>query len=186
MKRCVICGKEFHDQMRFCPFDGGALETIEQDAFIGQTLDGKYRIEAKIGEGGMGAVYRARHVLMDTHLAIKVLHPSLVSDATSVARFQREAQAMARIRHSNAIAVTDFGVTEDQINYIVMELFEGNRCARSSNAKKSSPMPRPLPLPVRCVGRLKPPIAAASSTATSNRKTSFCRPSPTGPTSSKS
>ncbi len=139
MKRCVICGKEFHDQMRFCPFDGGALETIEQDAFIGQTLDGKYCIEAKIGEGGMGAVYRARHLLMDTQLAIKVLHPSLVSDATSVARFQREAQAMARIRHSNAIAVTDFGVTEDQINYIVMELFEGESLRKVLERDKKLP-----------------------------------------------
>lgn len=139
MKRCVICGKEFDDHMRFCPFDGGALETAESDALIGRTLDGKYHIEAKIGEGGMGAVYRARHVLMDAPLAIKVLHPSLVSDATSVARFQREAQAMARIRHSNAIAVSDFGVTEDQINYIVMELFEGESLRKVLERDKKLP-----------------------------------------------
>ncbi|QUV83809.1 serine/threonine-protein kinase [Chloracidobacterium aggregatum] len=155
MKRCVICGKEFHDQMRFCPFDGGALETIEQDAFIGQTLDGKYRIEAKIGEGGMGAVYRARHVLMDTHLAIKVLHPSLVSDATSVARFQREAQAMARIRHSNAIAVTDFGVTEDQINYIVMELFEGESLRKVLEREKKLPYATAIAIARQVCGALE-------------------------------
>lgn len=139
MKRCVICGKEFDDHMRFCPFDGGALETAETDALIGRTLDGKYHIEAKIGEGGMGSVYRARHILMDAPLAIKVLHPSLVSDATSVARFQREAQAMARIRHSNAIAVSDFGVTEDQINYIVMELFEGESLRKVLERDKKLP-----------------------------------------------
>ncbi|WP_058867925.1 serine/threonine-protein kinase [Chloracidobacterium thermophilum] len=155
MKRCVICGKEFHDQMRFCPFDGGALETIEQDAFIGQTLDGKYCIEAKIGEGGMGAVYRARHVLMDTQLAIKVLHPSLVSDATSVARFQREAQAMARIRHSNAIAVTDFGVTEDQINYIVMELFEGESLRKVLEREKKLPYATAIAIARQVCGALE-------------------------------
>jgi serine/threonine-protein kinase len=139
MKRCVTCGREFQDQMRFCPFDGGALEAIGQDPFIGKTLDGKYYIEAKIGEGGMGAVYRGRHLLMDTQLAIKVLHPSLVSDATSVARFQREAQAMARIRHPNAIAVTDFGITEDQVNYIVMELFEGESLRKVLEREKKLP-----------------------------------------------
>ncbi len=155
MKRCVICGKEFHDQMRFCPFDGGALETMEQDAFIGQTLDGKYCIEAKIGEGGMGAVYRARHLLMDTQLAIKVLHPSLVSDATSVARFQREAQAMARIRHSNAIAVTDFGVTEDQVNYIVMELFEGESLRKVLEREKKLPYATAIAIARQVCGALE-------------------------------
>ncbi len=155
MKRCVICGKEFHDQMRFCPFDGGALETIEQDAFIGQTLDGKYCIEAKIGEGGMGAVYRARHLLMDTQLAIKVLHPSLVSDTTSVARFQREAQAMARIRHSNAIAVTDFGVTEDQVNYIVMELFEGESLRKVLERDKKLPYATAIAIARQVCGALE-------------------------------
>lgn len=111
--------------MVFCPFDGGSLHAVETDPFLGRTIEGKYRIEAKLGEGGMGTVYRARHVLMDSLVAIKVLHPTLVSDATSVARFQREAQAAARIRHPNAVAVSDFGVTDDQTNYIVMELFEG-------------------------------------------------------------
>lgn len=155
MKRCVLCGKEFHDEMRFCPFDGGALETMEQDAFIGQTLDGKYYIEAKIGEGGMGAVYRARHLLMDTQLAIKVLHPSLVSDATSVARFQREAQAMARIRHSNAIAVTDFGITENQINYIVMELFEGESLRKILEREKKLPYATAISIARQVCGALE-------------------------------
>ncbi len=155
MKRCVICGKEFHDQMRFCPFDGGALEAIEQDAFIGQTLDGKYYIEAKIGEGGMGAVYRARHLLMDTQLAVKVLHPSLVSDAISVARFQREAQAMARIRHSNAIAVSDFGVTEDQVNYIVMELFEGESLRKVLEREKKLPYATAIAIARQVCGALE-------------------------------
>ncbi|OYT71451.1 MAG: hypothetical protein CFK52_08125 [Chloracidobacterium sp. CP2_5A] len=155
MKRCVICGKEFDDNMRFCPFDGGGLETVESDAFIGRKLEGKYHIEAKIGEGGMGAVYRARHVLMDAPLAIKILHPSLVSDATSVARFQREAQAMARIRHSNAIAVSDFGVTEDQINYIVMELFEGESLRKTLEREKKLPYAASIAIARQVCGALE-------------------------------
>ncbi|MFQ3590329.1 MAG: protein kinase [Chloracidobacterium sp.] len=141
--------------MRFCPFDGGALEAVESDAFVGRTLDGKYYIEAKIGEGGMGAVYRARHTLMDAVLAIKVLHPSLVSDATSVARFQREAQAMARIRHSNAIAVSDFGVTEDQINYIVMELFEGESLRKVLEREKKLPYTTAIAIARQVCGALE-------------------------------
>lgn len=121
--------------MVFCPFDGGSLQAVETDPFLGRTIEGKYRIEAKLGEGGMGTVYRARHVLMDSLVAIKVLHPTLVSDATSVARFQREAQAAARIRHPNAVAVSDFGVTDDQTNYIVMELFEGKSLRDLLNEK---------------------------------------------------
>jgi serine/threonine-protein kinase len=121
--------------MVFCPFDGGSLQVVETDPFLGRTIEGKYRIEAKLGEGGMGTVYRARHVLMDSLVAIKVLHPTLVSDATSVARFQREAQAAARIRHPNAVAVSDFGVTDDQTNYIVMELFEGKSLRDLLNEK---------------------------------------------------
>ena len=141
--------------MRFCPFDGSALETAESDALLGRTLDGKYHIEAKIGEGGMGAVYRARHVLMDIPLAIKVLHPSLVSDATSVARFQREAQAMARIRHSNAIAVSDFGITDDQINYIVMELFEGESLRKVLEREKKLPYPTAIAIARQVCGALE-------------------------------
>ncbi len=121
--------------MVFCPFDGGGLNLVESDPFLGRTIDGKYRIEAKLGEGGMGTVYKARHVLMDSLVAVKVLHPTLVSDATSVARFQREAQAAARIRHPNAVAVSDFGVTDDQTNYIVMELFEGKSLRDLLNEK---------------------------------------------------
>lgn len=125
MKQCETCKRNFPDHMVFCPFDGEVLEAKEVDPLIGRLVEGKYRIESKIGEGGMGAVYRAKHVMMDNAVAIKVLHATLVADKTAVARFQREAQAAARIKHPNAVTVTDFGVTEDNVIYIVMELFEG-------------------------------------------------------------
>jgi serine/threonine-protein kinase len=95
------------------------------DAIIGQVLDGKYRIDVLLGQGGMGAVYKATHILMDHPCAVKVLHPSMLADPSAIPRFQREARAAARIRHQNAIAVNDFGITSDNVVYLVMEFFPG-------------------------------------------------------------
>src|SRR5918992_4569864 len=95
------------------------------DPLVGQTLDEKYRIEQRLGEGGMGAVYRARHLQMDRPVAIKVLHENLVEDEAARIRFRREARAAVRLQHQNAVAVTDFGETSGGYVYIVMELLEG-------------------------------------------------------------
>lgn len=125
MKQCDNCSRQFPDHMVFCPFDGDILDAEVEDTLLGRVIDGKYRLEEKLGEGGMGTVYRAKHVLIQNDLAVKVLHSSLVADRHAVARFQREATAAARIKHPNAVGVTDFGRTEDEIVYIVMELFIG-------------------------------------------------------------
>src|SRR5262249_38286553 len=118
---------EFQDQTTFCPFDGKKLESADADSdkFMGTVLDGKYFIESKIGQGGMGNVYKAKHVHMDTAVAVKILHPHLVSDQTTVERFRREARAAIAVNHPNAIHVMDFGVTGDKTVYLVMELLEG-------------------------------------------------------------
>ena len=99
-------------------------EQIE-DPLIGQTLDEKYLIEQRLNAGGMGAVYRARHLLMDRPVAIKVLHQRLLADEAARVRFQREARAAVRLQHQNAVSVTDFGETADGYVYLVMELLEG-------------------------------------------------------------
>jgi serine/threonine-protein kinase len=99
------------------------LET--QDPFVGRTLDEKYSVEERLGSGGMGAVYRARHLQMDRPVAIKVLHQRFVEDEAARVRFQIEARAAVMLRHSNAVAVTDFGQTSEGCVYIVMELLEG-------------------------------------------------------------
>lgn len=125
MKECVSCSRKFPDHMVFCPFDGDMLDGEVEDPLLGRVIDGKYRLEEKLGEGGMGTVYRAKHVLINNDLAVKILHSSLVADRHAVARFQREATAAARIKHPNAVGVTDFGRTDDEIVYIVMELFVG-------------------------------------------------------------
>lgn len=95
------------------------------DPLIGQTLDEKYCLEERLGEGGMGTVYRARHLLMDRAVAIKVLHSQFVENEAARIRFQLEARAAALLHHPNAVSVTDFGQTANDCVYIVMELLRG-------------------------------------------------------------
>lgn len=102
-----------------------AISLQSEDSLIGRTLDEKYLIEERLGEGGMGAVYRARHLLMDRPVAIKVLHANLVADEPARIRFLREARAAVRLQHPNAVVVGDFGETAGGYVYIVMELLEG-------------------------------------------------------------
>ena len=97
----------------------------QKDPLIGLTLDEKYHLEERLGEGGMGTVYRARHLLMDRPVAIKVLHPQFVDNEAARSRFQLEARAAVLLHHVNAVSVTDFGQTADGLVYIVMELLEG-------------------------------------------------------------
>ena len=127
MKQCPRCKRELKDHLILCPFDGEPLGFKSViDEFVGLVLDDKYRLEEKVGEGGMGTVYRATHIQMENTVAVKILRPHLASDRMAVERFRREARSAARIRHPNAVAVTDFGVTRDAgIAYLVMEFLEG-------------------------------------------------------------
>src|SRR5882672_1096480 len=96
----------------------------EADLLLGSTIAGKYRITGKLGAGGMGAVYRARRLLIGDEVAVKILH-SEQSDLKAAERFRREAQAAARLKHPNAVTIHDFGITDDGLQYLVMELVEG-------------------------------------------------------------
>ena len=90
---------------------------------IGRTL-GHYRITAKIGEGGMGVVYRAHDERLDRDVAIKVLPESVAQDPDRIGRFKREAKAVAKLDHPNILAIHDFG-TDEGVTYSVTELLEG-------------------------------------------------------------
>src|SRR3989440_3828092 len=126
MKTCPTCGRQYAETNTLCPLDGAVLKRSGgDDQLIGQVLAGKYRIDEKIDEGGMGCVYRATHVLMEKTVAVKVLHPALAADDRIVARFTREAKAASRISHPHAINVTDFGESENGIVYLVMEYLRG-------------------------------------------------------------
>ncbi len=98
----------------------------EYDRLIGTKLGGKYAIEGKLGEGGMGVVLLARHTIIEKHFAVKVLKREVARDPSVVKRFVQEARAASRIGHPNIVDVTDFGTTSDGMTYSVMEFVEGN------------------------------------------------------------
>ncbi len=124
MKVCPVCGKEYSDTSSLCTLDAEVLQSVD-DPLLGQTLAEKYLIEQLIKRGGMGSVYRGKHVMMDKTVAVKVLRPSLAGDDVVVARFSREAKAASRISHPHAVSVTDFGEAENGVVFLVMEYLDG-------------------------------------------------------------
>jgi serine/threonine protein kinase len=102
----------------------------DAQALIGRTIAGKFRIEAYVGGGGMGAVYKARQVDLDKIVAIKVLHAALAYEPAFATRFKREAKAASRIDHPNSMRVLDFGQEADGLFYIAMEFLEGRNLHR--------------------------------------------------------
>jgi eukaryotic-like serine/threonine-protein kinase len=126
MKLCLHCDRKYEDKVIFCPYDGRELvQLLADEGMIGRLIDNKYQIESKIARGGTGTVYRAIHLQLNVPVAVKVLHSDRINDATAVERFRREAFAAMQVRHPNAIAVFDFGVTIDNLVYVVMELLSG-------------------------------------------------------------
>ena len=125
MKYCSICNQKFEDSVSFCPTDGEVLAD-DLDSLVGTVLDGQYQIESLLGKGGMGAVYRARHILLGDRVAIKVLPPEMRSNTEWLRRFQREGQAARRFRHPNAVTVYDLRTSADGTIYLVMEYVEGH------------------------------------------------------------
>ncbi|MFD8617105.1 Stk1 family PASTA domain-containing Ser/Thr kinase [Streptomyces sp. NPDC059513] len=100
------------------------MDTTLQDPLVGQLLDGRYRIEARIAVGGMATVYRAVDTRLDRVLALKVMHPALATDAAFVERFIREAKSVARLAHPNVVAVFDQGAQGAYV-YLAMEYVAG-------------------------------------------------------------
>jgi serine/threonine-protein kinase len=102
----------------------------DTDRLTGKTLRGVYLVQEKIADGVMGAVYKAVHTALDAPFAVKVLRQDLQPDRGVVARFQREARVLSRLRHPNVVAITDFGQTEDGTLFVVMEYVTGKSLAR--------------------------------------------------------
>ena len=123
MKECPACHRCFPDQVNHCPSDGDRLKFLIS---LDNILDERYQLEMKLGQGGMGMVFKARHVFIKTQHAIKIILPDLVgNDPSLTARFRQEAMAAAAIRHPNTVSVTDYGILNDTTPYLVMEFVEG-------------------------------------------------------------
>jgi len=117
-----------------------------EDPLLGRTLAGRYLIQRKLGEGGMGAVYLATHNLLEKQVALKVLHGEFARKPDLVERFMQEARAASRIRHENVIDISDFGTTPEGLVFFAMELLQGHdlheEVARARLAGQLLPWPR--------------------------------------------
>src|SRR3569832_640082 len=125
MKYCTACNAKYDDSVSFCSVDGEVLEA-DPASIVNTVLDGQYQMEALLGKGGMGAVYRARHILLGDRVAIKVLPPEVRTNAEWLRRFRREGQAARRFRHPNAVTVYDLRTAADGTIFLVLEYVEGH------------------------------------------------------------
>src|SRR5690606_38601763 len=133
--RCPVCGGQAPAEAEFCPMDGTRLSGVAsapasaEDSLIGTVLDRRYRVDARIGEGGMARVYRVTHTLIGRVLAVKVLLPELRHDRALVERFLREARCASAVKHPNVVELCDYGELPDGGAFYVMEYLRGRSIA---------------------------------------------------------
>ncbi len=125
----------------------------EIDPYLGRVF-GNYELVAKIGQGGMGLVYKGRQVSLDRVVAVKILNKSLCDNQEFIKRFEREAKSVARINHPNIMAVYDFGQTTDGIWYMVVEFIEGNSLSKAIADKLMLPIEELAPILIQSLAGL--------------------------------
>jgi serine/threonine protein kinase len=132
MRRCPQCSQTYGNTDVFCSQDGTLLLPVE--ALVGTVLDGKYRIDALKGIGGMGEVYRATQLNLERTVAVKLMRGDFSTDALMGERFKREALAVGRLNHQNITTVFDFGIEETLGAYLVMEFLVGRTLSEELKA----------------------------------------------------
>jgi tRNA A-37 threonylcarbamoyl transferase component Bud32 len=138
MKTCPVCHSSYPNHFSLCPRDGAPL--VEMGAWMeGTVIRGKYRILGKVGQGGMGAVYKAHHMMFDELRALKVMNPEILGDELFIKRFKQEAVIARKLDHPNAVRVDDIDEAEDGRPYIVMEYIEGD--SLKALIKEHGPLP---------------------------------------------
>ncbi len=133
MRSCPQCATACDDDHRFCPtcgFPVGKVVSSSDDPLIGRSLPGGYLILELVGVGGMGRVYRAEQTNLGRTVAVKIVHPHLVGEESTAARFITEARAASRLNHPNSVGIIDFGKSPDGQLYMVMEFLRGRNLAR--------------------------------------------------------
>src|SRR5215213_3505030 len=134
MKFCSTCSKTYAEGQTFCPDDGEVLSE-SPESFVGRVIDGKYRVEGFIAQGGMGAVYRARHILLGDDVVIKTLRSEMRNNSEWLKRFHREGKAARAFRHPNSVTVYDLSSGSDGMIYMVMEYVEGHTLDKELKAR---------------------------------------------------
>jgi serine/threonine-protein kinase len=145
MKECTVCARCFEDTTGRCPTDSSALAVTLPGSAL---LDGTYRLERRLGQGGMGVVYRALHEGVKRVVAVKLIRAERGWDASSLARFRVEAEALGKLAHPNIVNVTDSGVDprEGGIPYLVTEFLEG--ASLDEHAARAGPLSLAEALPM--------------------------------------
>ena len=113
MKQCTECKREYKEEKTYCPYDGTLLTSLKGggDSVIDTTIDNKYHIDFKIAEGGMGNVYKGTHMQLNSPVAIKVMHSSLISDQTAIERMIQDAKVLTKsTRDVGVNDVSDFSL----------------------------------------------------------------------------
>ncbi|HKQ72565.1 MAG TPA: serine/threonine-protein kinase [Blastocatellia bacterium] len=154
MKYCPKCQQKFDDSLSLCPADGQPLSFPDPYHLVGRVLLEKYRIDALVGIGGMGAVYNAHNLMINRRVAFKILLPNLaLGNEKLLNLFQREAETSGQLTHENIVDVKDAGRSPEGLAYIVMEWLEGYTLEEELYAKRRLGFVR--------VGEILPQIAAA-------------------------
>jgi tRNA A-37 threonylcarbamoyl transferase component Bud32 len=137
---CPKCGTVYDSGVMQCSIDG---EALKPSAFS-RNLAGRYRLDRRLGVGGMGAVYRGFDTALERDVAVKLIREDLVDSADAAARFRREAKAAAAFSHPNLVTVYDFGVESGLRAFLVMELLMGVTLRQEIESKKRLSMERAL------------------------------------------
>jgi len=122
---CPKCGLVAGGGVTLCPKDGTKLADYANDPFVGKIIEQKYEIISPIGEGGMSVVYKAKHLLMDRFVAIKMIRPEYATMSQLIERFKQETKAVSSLRHPNIVTVFDYGFLPDQTPFLIMDYLEG-------------------------------------------------------------
>ncbi|MGB7601208.1 MAG: protein kinase [Candidatus Sulfotelmatobacter sp.] len=143
MKYCTSCQKTFSTEHDVCPTDHTRLQ-VAHELQPGMIIRNKYQIIERIGIGGMGLVYRGRHLTFNEICAIKIVNDDIAGNASFLQRFQTEAIVARKLRHPNAVRVEDFDYTEDGRPFIVMELVEGKNVSEVLQKEGALAVPRAI------------------------------------------
>jgi len=130
-RRCVSCGESYAEGVVFCPRDGTALSLRDDsgpDPYLGQTIAGGFRVEALIGAGAVGRVYRAHQLGIERSVALKIMHRDLATNDGLCSRFRREARVAGSLTHPNLVNVLTLGELESDrgtVPFLVFEYLDG-------------------------------------------------------------